>query len=87
MISIGSVKVDIVSDGLFALDGGAMFGVVPKTQWQKIVKVDQNNRLLLGLNCLLIRTESHNILVDVGLGTNLSPKMRRILWSMDSRCE
>ncbi|MFQ5646053.1 MAG: MBL fold metallo-hydrolase [bacterium] len=79
MIEIGSIAIDIVSDGLFALDGGAMFGVVPKTLWQKVAKVDKENRLLLGLNCLLIWTKHKTILVDVGLGTKLSPKMRRIL--------
>jgi glyoxylase-like metal-dependent hydrolase (beta-lactamase superfamily II) len=55
-------------DGRFRLDGGAMFGVVPKVLWEKCCQPDEQNRISLGLNCLLIRTGRKNILVDTGLG-------------------
>ena len=50
------VSVGIVSDGTFLLDGGAVFGLVPKTLWERNMKPDRRNRVRLGLNCMLIRT-------------------------------
>jgi len=61
-------QLDIISDGTLRLDGGAMFAVVPKTIWEKVAQPDEKNRILIGLNCLLIRTEKENILVDTGIG-------------------
>ena len=55
-----------------------MFGVVPKTLWQKRAPADESNRILLGLNTVVIRTGKHVVLVETGLGNKLSPKMREI---------
>ena len=63
------VSVGIVSDGTFLLDGGAVFGLVPKTLWERNMKPDRRNRVRLGLNCMLIRTLNANILVDTGIGS------------------
>jgi len=71
-------KLYLLSDGLFSLDGGAMFGVVPKVLWQKSIPSDTLNRIQLGLNCLVIVTPKHNLLVDTGLGEVLDPKFRDI---------
>ena len=67
-----------VSDGRFRLDGGAMFGVVPKVFWQKCCEADELNRIPLSLTCLLIRTQGKNILVDTGLGSKVDDKFQRM---------
>lgn len=68
----GPWDVQIVSGGTFRLDGGAMFGSVPKVVWQKVYPADEDNQILMGTNCLLIRGEvggrQHVILVDNGNG-------------------
>lgn len=56
-------------DGTFRLDGGAMFGIVPKSLWSKIDPADERNRILIALRPLLVRTGVQNILIDTGLGT------------------
>lgn len=70
----GEFQLDCVSDGLLWLDGGAMFGVVPKVLWQKKIAPDDRNRIPLATNCLLVRTPSRTILIDTGCGTKFSPK-------------
>jgi glyoxylase-like metal-dependent hydrolase (beta-lactamase superfamily II) len=64
----GSVEWDLVSDGTFRLDGGAMFGVVPRPLWERVAKPDDRNRVRLGLNPLLIRSGGTTVLVDAGIG-------------------
>lgn len=71
-------QLDIISDGTLRLDGGAMFAVVPKTIWEKVAQPDEKNRILIGLNCLLIRTEKENILVDTGVGEKWTEKQMDI---------
>lgn len=66
---LGDLTLHVVSDGTFRLDGGAMFGVVPKAVWERRYPCDDRNRITLGLNTLLIRTGSETILVDGGIGT------------------
>lgn len=56
------------------MDGGGMFGVVPRVLWEKLLAPDAQNRVLTALNCLLIVTDTQTILVDTGLGTKLSAK-------------
>lgn len=68
----------IVSGGRFKLDGGSMFGIVPKPLWEKIAPADERNRIQNGTNCLLVRTANHLILVDTGYGTKMSEKERDI---------
>jgi glyoxylase-like metal-dependent hydrolase (beta-lactamase superfamily II) len=68
-MKFGDFELFVVSDGLFRLDGGAMFGVVPKVLWQKTDPANGSNRILLGLNCLLIKSKSDIVLVDTGIGT------------------
>ena len=75
---LGDFQIDLLSDGQFWLDGGAMFGVIPRALWGKVVVPDEKNRILLGLNCLLIRTGSKNILVDTGCGDKYSEKQIHI---------
>jgi glyoxylase-like metal-dependent hydrolase (beta-lactamase superfamily II) len=77
-VRIGDIEVLPLSDGTFRLDGGAMFGIVPKTLWQRRVEVDANNRIPLSLTPLLVRTAGLNVLVDAGAGDKLSPEVRAI---------
>lgn len=67
-MNLGDFKIHSVSDGFFRLDGGAMFGVVPRILWEKTNPPDDQNRIRLGLNPLLIQAEGINVLVDTGIG-------------------
>jgi glyoxylase-like metal-dependent hydrolase (beta-lactamase superfamily II) len=69
MIKLGEFELHAVSDGTFRLDGGAMFGIVPKPAWEKVMPADEKNRILLSLTNLLIRANGNWILVDTGIGT------------------
>ena len=76
--SLGDFHLTIASDGTYLLDGGAMFGVVPKTLWQKRAPADESNRILLGLNTVVIRTGSAVVLIETGIGNKQSAKMIEI---------
>lgn len=69
-------------DGFFCLDGGAMFGVVPKNLWEKKYPADEHNRIRLGLNSILLRTKDKNVLVETGIGTHLDRKFND-MYSVD----
>jgi glyoxylase-like metal-dependent hydrolase (beta-lactamase superfamily II) len=77
-ITLGDFELSIFSDGLYPLDGGAFFGVVPKVMWSKKAVADERNFVTAGLNSLLIRTGTQNILVETGIGNKLSEKMIKI---------
>ena len=66
--SIGDIPVTVVPTGRFALDGGAMFGSVPRVLWEKKIKPDAAHRVPMALNTLLIRAGGKNLLVDTGCG-------------------
>ncbi len=74
----GRWQIEVIPDGTFRLDGGAMFGIVPKTLWQRLIQPDDANRILLGLNCLLARDGERTVLVETGMGTKWSEKERAI---------
>jgi glyoxylase-like metal-dependent hydrolase (beta-lactamase superfamily II) len=76
--TLGDFELTVVSDGTYYLDGGAFFGVVPKTMWSKKVTADEQNRVVTGLNSLLVRTGKKNILIETGIGNKLPEKMVRI---------
>jgi glyoxylase-like metal-dependent hydrolase (beta-lactamase superfamily II) len=76
--TLGEFELTILSDGAYFLDGGAFFGIVPKPLWEKKMPADQNNRLPVGLNSLLVRTGRQNILVETGMGNKLDEKLARI---------
>ncbi|HVR88825.1 MAG TPA: MBL fold metallo-hydrolase [Candidatus Limnocylindria bacterium] len=75
---LGRFEVDIFSDGTFKIDGGAMFGVVPKVLWEKGKPADAMNRIEMDMNCLLIRDADHVVVVETGAGTKLTDKQRGI---------
>jgi glyoxylase-like metal-dependent hydrolase (beta-lactamase superfamily II) len=68
------MKVHIIHSGNFKLDGGAMFGVVPKIIWNKLNPSDDNNMCNWAMRCLLIETENQRILIDTGIGNKQSDK-------------
>ena len=68
------MNISVVHAGLFKLDGGAMFGVVPKSLWQKTNPADQNNMIDIAARCLLIEDGNRLILVDTGMGNKQSDK-------------
>jgi glyoxylase-like metal-dependent hydrolase (beta-lactamase superfamily II) len=77
-ISLGDFELVFLSDGSYYLDGGAFFGVVPKTMWQKKVAADENNRVTVGLNAVVVRTGRETVLIETGIGDKLSEKLIRI---------
>jgi glyoxylase-like metal-dependent hydrolase (beta-lactamase superfamily II) len=77
-LSIGPYRVRFVSGGRFRLDGGAMFGVVPKPLWSRVAPADERNRIRMGMNCLLIEGDGRRVLVDAGCGTKSDPKFADI---------
>ena len=74
----GPFDISVYNHGYFRLDGGAMFGTVPKTIWSKVAPPDEENRILLAARSLVIRTEEHVFMVDAGMGDRWSEKLRRI---------
>ena len=75
-MKLGNVSVDVVSDGTYLMDGGAVFGQVPKTEWEQYAKPDRRNRVRLAMNCLMIQTPKSNILIDVGAGSKRADKLK-----------
>lgn len=73
-MKIGRYEIYSVETGRFRLDGGAMFGVVPKVIWNNLNQSDERNRIELALRAMLIRCEGRNILVDTGIGNKWSEK-------------
>lgn len=75
---IGRFEIYNLTDGLFRLDGGAMFGIVPRPLWEKTNPPDERNRIRMNLGVLLIKAHGKNILVDTGAGGKLDPKWQEI---------
>jgi glyoxylase-like metal-dependent hydrolase (beta-lactamase superfamily II) len=66
------------TDGLFRLDGGSMFGVVPRVMWEKQHPADEANRVQLTLRCLLAESSDRRVLVDTGIGDSWDEKGKKI---------
>lgn len=77
-MQIGDYKLHSVQTGLFKLDGGAMFGVVPKTLWTKTNPADELNRIDMCTRALLLESKTKKILIDTGIGYKLSDKLNKI---------
>ena len=77
-MQLGDIEVRYISAGAFKLDGGSMFGIVPRTLWEKKMLPDEKHRLLFGCNSLLVRAGGKNILVETGNGTKWDAKLRQI---------
>lgn len=77
-MTIGNYTLTSIETGRFALDGGAMFGVVPWVFWSKTNPPDERQRITLAARCLLIRGEGRTILVDTGNGNKWNDKLKDI---------
>jgi len=77
-LALGGFEIYGLTDGNFYLDGGTMFGVVPKILWEKKSPADKKNRIKLALNSVLIKIKKELILVETGIGSKLSQKFSEI---------
>ena len=76
MVELGDFQLSLVSDGGFRLDGGAMFGVVPRTLWEKRCPPDERNRIRMATNCLLVERGRDLLLIDTGIGDKHDEKFQ-----------
>ena len=77
-LTVGDNELTILSDGTYELDGGAMFGVVPKVLWEKRIQPDARNMLTVGTNSLLVRDGKRTVLIETGIGSKLNEKSQSI---------
>ena len=75
---VGDADITVCTDGTCRFDGGAMFGVVPKMLWWKKAEPDTLNRVMLGLNCVLVRIGGKTVLIETGFGNKIAPKLKEI---------
>jgi glyoxylase-like metal-dependent hydrolase (beta-lactamase superfamily II) len=75
---LGDYRIEIVAEAEFRLDGGAMFGVVPRPLWERVAAPDERNRIRLKTNCLFIETSTERILIETGIGDKWSAKEKDI---------
>jgi glyoxylase-like metal-dependent hydrolase (beta-lactamase superfamily II) len=73
-MQFGDYRVEIIPDTEFRLDGGAMFGVVPRTLWSKVCPPDELNRIRMNMNCVFIEAGNERILIETGIGEKWSAK-------------
>jgi len=78
MLRLGDKEVYSIVENSFKIDGGAMFGVVPKVLWEKLMAPDTRNMITLDLNLLLLKSDGKNILIDTGMGDALNEKQRKM---------
>lgn len=83
-MKLGKYELIPIETGRFALDGGAMFGVVPKNLWEKSNPADDRNRIVLALRSLLLKSDEQIILIDTGIGTKLDEKFSKI-YNVDTK--
>lgn len=77
-MKLGDYQIKIISDTEFRLDGGAMFGVVPRVLWGKICPPDEANRIQMQTHCLFVETPDEKILIETGMGEKWTEKQSKI---------
>ena len=77
---LDNLEVAVVSGGRMRIDGGAMFGVVPRAVWARAVPPDEAHRIQLDTNCLLIRAGDRCAIVDTGYGSKGSDRAAILTW-------
>jgi glyoxylase-like metal-dependent hydrolase (beta-lactamase superfamily II) len=77
-LTLGDFELIAVSDGIYRLDGGAFFGVIPKVMWGKKVEADAENYVPAGLNSVVVRTGQQTILIETGIGNKLPERLIKI---------
>lgn len=77
-VTLGDFELIAVSDGIYHLDGGAFFGVVPKVMWSKKVQANETNHVPVGLNSVVVRTGRQTILIETGIGNKMPERLVKI---------
>lgn len=77
-MNVGKFKISLLEFGRFKLDGGAMFGVVPRVLWEKFHPADEKNRIDMALRCTLIEVDDRKIIIDNGFGQERKDKFKKI---------
>lgn len=77
-MNIADYRVEVLPTETFGLDGGAMFGVVPRNLWSKVSLPDEQNRIRMNTNCVYIEAGTERIIVDTGMGDKWTDKLRAI---------
>ena len=77
-MQIGDYRIEIIPDTEFRLDGGAMFGIVPRVVWERVCPPDELNRIKLNMNCLFIETPHEKILIETGIGEKWTEKQTKM---------
>ena len=75
-VTLGDFEISLIRESVYWWDGGAFFGVVPKTLWARKIKTDDLNRVPAGFNCYLIQTGDHTVLIETGGGDKQNPLAR-----------
>ncbi len=77
-MKFGNFEIETFVEHKFKLDGGSMFGVIPRTMWQKLVKPDENNLIEMAINLFVLKAHGKNFIFDIGLGDTLTDREKKI---------
>lgn len=77
-MQFGDFTIKIIPDTEFKLDGGAMFGIVPRVLWEKVAPPDESNRVRFGTNCLFVEYRNERILIETGMGEKWTEKQTQM---------
>lgn len=83
-VKTGIYQVEVLHEGMMVVDGGVAFSGLPRSEWEQFATPDNNNRIRLGINQLLIKGEGINALVDTGIGSKLRPRKRLLMGLEDA---
>lgn len=83
MVQLGAYTLYTIETGRFGLDGGAMFGIVPKPLWEQRIAPDDNNRIPLHMRCLLLEGNDRLILIDTGIGDTFAGTKQQDIYAVD----
>src|SRR6185503_4735518 len=81
-MQFGDYRIEIIPDTEFRLDGGAMFGVVPRNLWERVAPPDEQNRIRMNMNCLFVESGQERVLIDTGIGEKW-PDKQRTMYGID----
>lgn len=76
-MQLGDFELHTISGGTYRIDGGSMFGVVPRTVWTRYISVDDKDRIHQRTSCVLVRTGQKNVLIDTGYGSKMTEKEQK----------